>query len=248
MDVCPRSMDGFQTALTPDEPLLRRDRRAPRHRRRRAAGHRPGHGRGPAAAGHLHAWTPTSAIIMFAGIYYGGMYGGSTTSILLNTPGESSSVVTAIEGNKMAKSGRGRRRPSPPPPSARSWPAPSRTVARGIVRARSWREFAVELGPADVLRAHAAGLHHGDARCSARPRCAASPPLVLGLALGLRGHRPDHRASSGYTFGMPAAGSTASTSCVVAVAHLRGRRGALGRVPTCAASRCEIDPASASRG
>ncbi|RHW27650.1 tripartite tricarboxylate transporter permease [Nocardioides immobilis] len=49
---------------------------------------------------------PDSAIIMFAGIYYGGMYGGSTTSILLNTPGESSSVVTAIEGNKMAKSGR----------------------------------------------------------------------------------------------------------------------------------------------
>src|SRR6187551_3960320 len=49
---------------------------------------------------------PTTAFIMFAGIYYGGMYGGSTTSILLNTPGESSSVVTAIEGNKMAKSGR----------------------------------------------------------------------------------------------------------------------------------------------
>jgi putative tricarboxylic transport membrane protein len=47
-----------------------------------------------------------SAIIMFAGVYYGGMYGGSTTSILLNTPGESSSVVTAIEGNKMAKRGR----------------------------------------------------------------------------------------------------------------------------------------------
>jgi putative tricarboxylic transport membrane protein len=43
---------------------------------------------------------------MFAGIYYGGMYGGSTTSILLNTPGESASVVTAIEGNKMAKKGR----------------------------------------------------------------------------------------------------------------------------------------------
>ena len=43
---------------------------------------------------------------MFAGIYYGGMYGGSTTSILLNTPGESASVVTAIEGNKMAKAGR----------------------------------------------------------------------------------------------------------------------------------------------
>jgi putative tricarboxylic transport membrane protein len=50
---------------------------------------------------------PTQAFIMFAGIYYGGMYGGSTTSILLNTPGESASVVTAIEGNLMAKRGRG---------------------------------------------------------------------------------------------------------------------------------------------
>src|SRR5215216_471696 len=49
---------------------------------------------------------PTAAFIMFAGIFYGGMYGGSTTSILLNTPGESSSVVTAIEGNLMAKRGR----------------------------------------------------------------------------------------------------------------------------------------------
>jgi putative tricarboxylic transport membrane protein len=50
---------------------------------------------------------PISAFIMFAGIYYGGMYGGSTTSILLNTPGESASIVTALEGNLMAKKGRG---------------------------------------------------------------------------------------------------------------------------------------------
>ncbi|GAA3580415.1 tripartite tricarboxylate transporter permease [Microlunatus spumicola] len=50
---------------------------------------------------------PTGAFIMFAGIYYGGMYGGSTTSILLNTPGESSSIMTALEGNLMAKAGRG---------------------------------------------------------------------------------------------------------------------------------------------
>jgi putative tricarboxylic transport membrane protein len=49
---------------------------------------------------------PTGALIMLAGIFYGGMYGGSTTSILLNTPGESASVVTALEGNLMAKSGR----------------------------------------------------------------------------------------------------------------------------------------------
>ena len=50
--------------------------------------------------------TPESGIIMMAGIYYGSMYGGSTTSILLNTPGESGSMVTAMEGNKMAKHGR----------------------------------------------------------------------------------------------------------------------------------------------
>ena len=49
---------------------------------------------------------PTASMIFFAGIYYGAMYGGSTTSILLNTPGESGSLVTAMEGNKMAKNGR----------------------------------------------------------------------------------------------------------------------------------------------
>jgi len=51
--------------------------------------------------------SPSAAFIMFAGIFYGGMYGGSTTSILLNTPGEAASIVTALEGNKMAKAGRG---------------------------------------------------------------------------------------------------------------------------------------------
>ncbi|MCH8267658.1 MAG: tripartite tricarboxylate transporter permease [Acidobacteria bacterium] len=49
---------------------------------------------------------PVSAFIMFAGIYYGAMYGGSTTSILMNTPGESGSMITALEGNKMARAGR----------------------------------------------------------------------------------------------------------------------------------------------
>src|SRR5687768_562522 len=48
----------------------------------------------------------SGALIMFAGIYYGAMYGGSTTSILLNTPGESATIVTAMEGNQMAKRGR----------------------------------------------------------------------------------------------------------------------------------------------
>ena len=50
---------------------------------------------------------PTSAFIMFGGIYYGAMYGGSTTSILLNTPGETGSIATAIDGHMMARQGRG---------------------------------------------------------------------------------------------------------------------------------------------
>lgn len=50
---------------------------------------------------------PTAAFIMFGGLYYGAMYGSSTTSILLNTPGESGSIITAIEGNMMARNGRG---------------------------------------------------------------------------------------------------------------------------------------------
>ncbi len=50
--------------------------------------------------------TPTAALIMLAGIYYGAMYGGSTTSILVNVPGEATSVVTAIDGYQMARRGR----------------------------------------------------------------------------------------------------------------------------------------------
>jgi len=49
----------------------------------------------------------TGSMIMFAGIYYGGMYGGAISSILLNTPGETASIMTALEGNRMAKDGRG---------------------------------------------------------------------------------------------------------------------------------------------
>jgi putative tricarboxylic transport membrane protein len=49
---------------------------------------------------------PVSAIIMFAGILYGAMYGGSTTSILVNIPGESASIITCVDGHKMALQGR----------------------------------------------------------------------------------------------------------------------------------------------
>ena len=68
-------------------------------------------GLGPAAAMSLllpatfHI-PPVTAIIMLAGIYYGAMYGGSTTSILVNIPGEAASVVTCLDGYQMARQGR----------------------------------------------------------------------------------------------------------------------------------------------
>ena len=53
-----------------------------------------------------YALPPVSALIMLAGIYYGAQYGGSTTAVLVNLPGESSSVVTCIDGYQMARQGR----------------------------------------------------------------------------------------------------------------------------------------------
>jgi putative tricarboxylic transport membrane protein len=68
-------------------------------------------GIGPIAAMSLllpatFAIPPTGAVIMLAGIYYGSMYGGSTTSILVRIPGEAASVVTCLDGHEMAKQGR----------------------------------------------------------------------------------------------------------------------------------------------
>jgi putative tricarboxylic transport membrane protein len=57
--------------------------------------------------GFTYNLSDITSLIMFAGIYYGSMYGGSTTSILLNLPGEASSVVTTLDGHQMARKGRG---------------------------------------------------------------------------------------------------------------------------------------------
>src|SRR4030065_2728040 len=51
--------------------------------------------------------SPVAGVIMLAGIYYGAMYGGSITSILVNIPGEAASVVTCLDGSQMARKGRG---------------------------------------------------------------------------------------------------------------------------------------------
>ncbi|MEU6645897.1 tripartite tricarboxylate transporter permease, partial [Saccharomonospora sp. NPDC046836] len=99
-------LSGFATALTPSHLLFA----AIGVLLGTAVGVLPGIGPAMAVALLLpvtYGLDPTGAFIMFAGIYFGGMFGGSTTSILLNTPGESAAVVVAIEGNKMAKSGRG---------------------------------------------------------------------------------------------------------------------------------------------
>ena len=127
---------------------------------------------------------PSAAFIMFAGIFYGGMYGGSTTSILLNTPGESSSVITAIEGNKMAKAGRAAQ--------ALATAAIGSFVAGAIgttllaAFAPSISRFAVTLGAPSYLAIMLLALVMVTAVLgSSRLRGAIA--LLLGLAIGLVG-------------------------------------------------------------
>ena len=103
---------------------------------------------------------PTSAFIMFAGIYYGGMYGGSTTSILLNTPGESSSVVTAIEGNKMAKAGKAAQALATA--ALGSFVAGTIGTALLVATAPFIVKIAVEHRRPGLLRDHDAGVRRGD--------------------------------------------------------------------------------------
>jgi putative tricarboxylic transport membrane protein len=105
MDVLDLLMQGFVTAATPGNLLWALVGCA----LGTAVGVLPGIGPATAVAMLLPITSHvdvTASMIFFAGIYYGAMYGGSTTSILLNTPGETATMVTAMEGNRMAKSGR----------------------------------------------------------------------------------------------------------------------------------------------
>ena len=127
---------------------------------------------------------PTASLIMFAGIYYGGMYGGSTTSILLNTPGESASIVTALEGNKMARKGRG----GPALATAAIGSFVAGLIATfGLAFIAPWMvKFALSLGPADyfalmVLAFVTVSAAFGDSALRGLTA------LFLGLALGLVG-------------------------------------------------------------
>jgi putative tricarboxylic transport membrane protein len=127
---------------------------------------------------------PAGSLIMFAGIYYGGMYGGSTTSILLNTPGESASIVTALEGNKMARKGRG----GPALATAAIGSFVAGLIATlGLALVAPWVvRFAISLGPADyfalmVLAFVTVSAAFGDSALRGLTA------LFVGLALGVVG-------------------------------------------------------------
>jgi putative tricarboxylic transport membrane protein len=146
-----------------------------------------------------YALDATSALIMFAGIYYGGMYGGSTTSILLNTPGESSSVVTAIEGHKMAKAGRAAQALATA--AIGSFIAGTIGTVLLVVCAPVVVKFAISLGDPSYLAIMVLSLLAVTAVLgSSRLRGFCS--LGLGLAVGLVGSDPV-TGQQRLTFGMP---------------------------------------------
>ncbi|WP_141881126.1 tripartite tricarboxylate transporter permease [Homoserinimonas aerilata] len=142
---------------------------------------------------------PAAALIVFAGIYYGGMYGGSTTSILLNTPGESASIVTALEGNRMARKGRGA--------SALATAAIGSFVAASVATlgltllAPILARWAVTLGPPDYFALMiVAFLTVGALLGSSVARGMVS--LALGLLLGIVGTEV-LTGQQRFTFGLP---------------------------------------------
>ena len=198
MDVLTALLDGFATAATPTNllyaligVLLGT-----------AVGVLPGLGPAMTVALLLpvtYALEPTSAFIMFAGIYYGGMYGGSTTSILLNTPGESASVITAIEGNKMAKSGRAAQALATA--AIGSFIAGTIGTALLVVCAPIVVDFAVSLGDPSYLAIMVLALLAVTAVLGSS-RVRGFSALGLGLAIGLVGYDPV-TGQPRLTFGIP---------------------------------------------
>jgi putative tricarboxylic transport membrane protein len=127
---------------------------------------------------------PGGSLIMFAGIYYGGMYGGSTTAILINTPGESASMATALEGNKMAKAGRG----GPALATSAIGSFVAGTIATlGLTFLAPWLvEVAVRFGPEDYFALMCVAFVTVSATFGASP-VRGLTSLFIGLTLGLVG-------------------------------------------------------------
>jgi len=142
---------------------------------------------------------PTAAFIMFAGVYYGGMYGGSTSAILLNTPGESASIMTSVDGHAMARAGRAG--PALATAAIGSFVAGTLATAALTFTAPVMAEFALRFGPAEyfsltVLAFMAVSCVLSDSLV----RGFAS--LVFGLCLGLVGIDP-LTGGARLTFGIP---------------------------------------------
>jgi putative tricarboxylic transport membrane protein len=100
--------------------------------------------------------TPASSIIMLAGIYYGAMYGGSTTSILVNIPGETASVVTCLDGYQMARQGR-----AGPALGISAWGsfiAGTVSIIGLMIFANPLAEAALSFGPPEYFALMCAGL------------------------------------------------------------------------------------------
>ncbi len=142
---------------------------------------------------------PTGALIMFAGIYYGAMFGGSTTTILLNTPGESGSIATAFEGNMRARAGRAGRAVATS--AIGSFVAGTIATLLLTLLAPVVVELALKFGPADYFSLMvfafitvAAVLGNSTLRGLAS--------LFLGLFLGLIGI-DGQTGQARFTFGVP---------------------------------------------
>jgi putative tricarboxylic transport membrane protein len=100
--------------------------------------------------------TPEAGIIMMAGIYYGSMYGGSTTSILVNIPGEAASVVTCLDGHEMAK--RGRAGPALGMAALASFAAGTFAILALMLVAPALARAAVAFGPPEYFSLMVLGL------------------------------------------------------------------------------------------
>lgn len=142
---------------------------------------------------------PTGALIMLAGIYYGAMFGGSTTSILLNTPGESASIVTALEGNLMAK--RGRAGPALATAAIGSFVAGTLATVALTLTAPLVVEFALRFGPAEYTALAVFALTTVSAVLG-RSLARGFASLFIGLAIGLIGIDP-LTGQARFAFGVP---------------------------------------------
>jgi putative tricarboxylic transport membrane protein len=141
---------------------------------------------------------PISAIIMLSGICYGAMYGGSTTSILLNIPGEASSVVTCLDGYQMAR--KGREGPALGISAFGSFIAGTFSIVGLVIFAPTLADFALKFGPPEYFALMVMGLSVV-AYLARKSMAKALMMAVVGIVLGCVGLDPI-TATPRFTFGI----------------------------------------------